>query len=204
MWFYHIYTVGEKKKKRKRMGYNNLNCWTHISSSLLNQERTYLTLWEPFPIMDKFTMTHLVCTMHCSIFNISIHLAYRKVFFFFFFLIALKKYRKMLKTEENVLVSVRGWLVSRRREINQWLNWRYVFFVLGILRWHHWLVPLYKSDGDTALCSLALRLVDSASFLSALWRRQKIKKKIKHKKKRAFHPKTSQNLQTKAKQVLKL
>lgn len=117
--------------------------------------------------------------MYNALFNISIHLAYRKVFFFFFFSIAIKKkYCKMLKTEEkfakNVLVSVRGWLASRRREINQWLNWRYAFFVLGILRWHHWLVPLYKSDGDTALCSLALRLVDSASCLSALWTKQKM------------------------------
>ncbi len=112
----------------------------------------------------------LMFTMHCSIFQYTLHIEK-----FFLFNSNNKKYCKMLKTEEklakNVLVSVRGW--SRWREMNWWLNWRYVFFVLGILRWRHWLVPLYKSDEDTALCSLALRLVDSASFLSALWTRQK-------------------------------
>lgn len=58
-------------RKKKRMGYNNLNCWTHISFSLLNQERTYSTLWEPFPIMEKFTMTHLTgVSVYNALFNI--------------------------------------------------------------------------------------------------------------------------------------
>lgn len=115
-----------------------------------------------------------MCTMPCSIFPYTLHI--EKFFLLFLFNSNNKKYCKMLKTEEilqKVLVSVRGWLASRRRKINQWLNWHYAFSVLGILRWHHWLVPLYKSDEDTALCSLALKLVDSASFLSALWTRQK-------------------------------
>lgn len=52
-----------------------------------DEPQTYSALREPFLIVDKFTMTHLtgVCVYNAP-FNLSIHLAYRKVFFFRVFL----------------------------------------------------------------------------------------------------------------------
>lgn len=66
------------------------------------KNRKLIRHWELFPIMDKFTMTHLTVNVYNALFNISIHLAYRKVFFLLFlFNSNNKKYCKMLKTEEK-------------------------------------------------------------------------------------------------------